>query len=66
MFTTSGKSLRTQGTTETPVEAATTGAGSSKGIPRDPEGSFTRGTSEAPADLLLVAEEAGEAKERPV
>jgi hypothetical protein len=58
--------MRTQGTAEMLAEAAMTGAGASKGVPRDPEGSFTRGTPEAPADPLLVAEEAGKAKERPV
>jgi hypothetical protein len=64
VLTTSGKSLRTQGTAETPATVAVTEAGACKGIPRDPEGSFTRGTPEAPAAPPMVAEEAGEAKER--
>jgi hypothetical protein len=58
-FTTSGKLLRTSGTVERPAVEAEVGAAAPEGAPRDPEGTFTRGTPETATCPPQEAEEAG-------
>jgi hypothetical protein len=47
-----------------PADEVSAGAAASEGVPRDPKGSFTRGTPEAHACSPQVAKEAAVLEER--